>query len=97
VVAFAILSDALKPKAFAGLFSAAPSVALASLGLSTAMTGSTKASQAALTMVAGALGLIAFCAVAAMLEKRVGAIAGSALAWLSWVAVAGLAFWVLFQ
>ncbi|MEA2502248.1 MAG: hypothetical protein QOD01_2359, partial [Actinomycetota bacterium] len=31
VVAFALVSEALKPKRFAGLFSAAPSVALANL------------------------------------------------------------------
>ncbi|MGC2803114.1 MAG: DUF3147 family protein, partial [Candidatus Acidiferrum sp.] len=30
---FAILGDLLKPRSFAGLFSAAPSVALATLGL----------------------------------------------------------------
>jgi hypothetical protein len=33
VCLFAALGDALKPKSFAGLFSAAPSIALASLGL----------------------------------------------------------------
>ena len=30
---FATLSDALRPKSFAGLFGAAPSIALATLGL----------------------------------------------------------------
>jgi len=33
---FAVLGDTLKPKSFAGLFSAAPSVALAPLGLAVA-------------------------------------------------------------
>jgi hypothetical protein len=36
VSAFAILGDLLKPKSFAGLFGAAPSVALATLGLTVA-------------------------------------------------------------
>jgi len=97
VVVFAMLSDVLKPKAFSGLFSAAPSVALASLALTALVMGQTKASQSALTMVAGAAGLVAFCMVAALLEKRVGAIAASAVAWLSWTACAGLGYLVFFQ
>ncbi len=97
VVAFAMLSDVLKPRAFSGLFSAAPSVALASLALTTLAMGQAKASQSALTMIAGAAGLVAFCAVAALLEKKVGAISASAVAWLSWTACAGLGYWVFFQ
>ena len=36
VSAFALLGDLFKPKSFAGLFGAAPSVALATLGLTVA-------------------------------------------------------------
>ena len=36
---FAILGDPLKPKSFAGLFDAAPSVALATLGLTIVTVG----------------------------------------------------------
>jgi hypothetical protein len=36
---FAILGDALKPKSFAGLMSAAPSVALATIGLTVLQQG----------------------------------------------------------
>jgi len=36
---FAILGDALKPKSFAGLFGAAPSVALATLSLTVSANG----------------------------------------------------------
>jgi uncharacterized protein DUF3147 len=96
VVAFALISDVLRPKAFSGLFSAAPSVALASLGLTAAMMGPAKAAESALPMVAGAIGLIVFCIVAALLEKKTGAITGSAVAWLSWAVAAGIAFWALF-
>jgi hypothetical protein len=96
VVAFAMISDVLKPKAFAGLFSAAPSVAIASLALTAVLMSSDKASQSALAMVAGALGMIAFCLIAGLLEKRVGAVAGAGLAWLSWAAVAAIAFWIFF-
>jgi Protein of unknown function (DUF3147) len=39
VSAFAIIGDLLKPKSFAGLFGAAPSVALATLSLTVAKEG----------------------------------------------------------
>ena len=38
VSAFAVFSDALRPKSFAGLFGAAPSVALATLAIATDRT-----------------------------------------------------------
>ena len=94
MVAFALLSDALRPKAFAGVFSAAPSVALASLALTATLMSPAKASQAALAMTAGAVGMVAFCTVAALLEKKLGAVSTSALAWLSWAGVSALAFWI---
>jgi len=92
-----MVTDVLKPKAFAGLFSAAPSVAVASLALSAALMTANKASQSALAMIAGALGMIVFCLVAAVLEKRTGAVVGAGVAWLSWIATAALAFWVFIQ
>ena len=48
-------------------------------------------------MIAGALGMVAFCLVAAALEKKAGAVVSSGVAWLSWAACAGLAFWVFLQ
>jgi hypothetical protein len=93
VVAISMLSDVLKPKVFAGLFAGAPSVALASLGLTAVAMGSGKASEAATSMVAGAIGLVAFCAVTIVLEQKVGAVISSALAWLAWAAVAAACFW----
>jgi hypothetical protein len=42
---FAILGDLLKPKTFAGLFGAAPSVALATLGLTIVKDGKLYASR----------------------------------------------------
>jgi len=97
VVSFAALSDVLKPKALAGLFAAAPSVALASLGIASLAVGTARASQAAGAMVAGAVGMVAFCIVAMLLERRTGAVAGSALAWLAWLGAAGASSWVLMR
>ena len=58
VSAFAALGDVLKPKSFAGLFAAAPSVALATLGLTILTEGKLYAATEARSMIAGAL---AFC------------------------------------
>ena len=55
VSAFAILGDLLKPKSFAGLFGAAPSVALATLGLTIATEGPSYAATEARSMMAGAV------------------------------------------
>ena len=56
-----------------------------------------RASQAAGAMVAGAVGMVAFCIVAMLLERRTGAVAGSALAWLAWLGAAGASSWVLMR
>jgi Protein of unknown function (DUF3147) len=55
VSAFAALGDVLKPKSFAGLFRAAPSIALATLGLTIAANGKMYAATEARSMIAGAL------------------------------------------
>ena len=52
---FAILGDLLKPKTFAGLFGAAPSVALATLGLTIVEDGKLYASREARSMILGAV------------------------------------------
>ena len=65
VSAFAMLGEMVKPKSFAGLFGAAPSVALATLGLAIIQHGKTYASVEARSMV---LGAIAFCVYAAVVS-----------------------------
>jgi uncharacterized membrane protein (GlpM family) len=70
VSTFAVLGDLLKPKSFAGLFSAAPSVALASLGLAIAQYGSTYASIEAKSMMLGALAFILYAWIASQLLFR---------------------------
>lgn len=55
VCLFAELADIFQPKSFAGLFGAAPSVALASLGIALWRDGSVFAATEARSMIAGAL------------------------------------------
>lgn len=58
VSSFSILGDVLRPKSFAGLFGAAPSIALATIGLTIAKHGKAYAAVEARSMVAGSIG---FC------------------------------------
>jgi hypothetical protein len=97
VAAFSALGDVLKPKAFAGLFAAAPSVALASLAVTLLTAGPAKAAISSRGMVAGAVGMVAYCAAASILVKRFGAVAGSVVAWVFWVIAALLVFWFLLR
>jgi len=55
VSGFALLGDILKPKSFAGLFGAAPSVAIATLVLTVSTQGKVYASLEARSMLFGAV------------------------------------------
>jgi uncharacterized membrane protein (GlpM family) len=58
---FATLGEVLKPKSFAGLFGAAPSVALATLALTVATEGKLYATTEARSMIAGAAAFFLYC------------------------------------
>jgi hypothetical protein len=57
---FAILGDIFRPKSFAGLFGAAPSIALATLGLTIHQDGKLYAAIEARSMIAGAIAMAAY-------------------------------------
>lgn len=59
VSSFALLGDLFKPKSFAGLFGAAPSVALATLALTVVSEGARNAAIQCTSMMIGAVAL--FC------------------------------------
>jgi hypothetical protein len=60
VSTFALLADVLKPKSFAGLFGAAPSVALATLSLTVLKDGKEFASIEARSMTVGAIAFLIY-------------------------------------
>ena len=70
VSAFAIIGDILRPKSFAGLFGAAPSVALATLGLTIATEGTSFAATEARSMMAGAIAFTAYASCVSWLMTR---------------------------
>jgi Protein of unknown function (DUF3147) len=89
VVLFAVVSETFEPKRFAGLFSAAPSVLLASLIVTVVLEGTAPASESASGAVAGAVGLVAFAVVSAWAVYRFKGLVGSLVSLLPW-AVASL-------
>lgn len=70
VSAFAVLGDMLRPKSFAGLFGAAPSVALATLGLTLRKQGGSYVAIEGRSMVLGTIALAAYGFVVCQLLAR---------------------------
>ena len=75
VSAFAMLGDILRPKSFAGLFGAAPSVALATLGIAVYRQGAGYAALQSRAMTAGAIALAIYSVVVCHLLMRARALA----------------------
>jgi hypothetical protein len=96
VSAFAMLGDVLRPKSFAGLFGAAPSVALATLGIAIYRHGAAYASTQSLSMMAGAVALAVYSIVVChlLIRTRIRAFPATMLAVAAWLAVA-FGLWTL--
>jgi uncharacterized membrane protein (GlpM family) len=90
VLAFALLSQGLTPKRFAGLFSAAPAVAIAGLTVVLLDKGSHAAHESALGMLAGSAGMIAYAAAAVPLLRRTRAPTAAAMALVAWAVIAAI-------
>ena len=71
VSAFAMLGDVLRPKSFAGLFGAAPSVALVTLGIAIYQHGAGYAAVQSVSMIAGAVALAVYSVAVCHLLVRV--------------------------
>jgi Protein of unknown function (DUF3147) len=95
VSVFAMLGDVLRPKSFAGLFGAAPSVALATLGIAVYQHGSGYAALQSHSMMAGAIALAIYGALVChlLVRARLRALSATLLASIVWLIVA---FGVLF-
>ena len=90
VSAFALLGDLLRPKSFAGLFSAAPSVALVTLALAFQKDGTEYVGAEAEAMFFGSMALVAYCLLVChlLMHRRWGALAASSGALFVWLGVA---------
>lgn len=98
VSGFAALGDALRPKSFAGLFGAAPSIALATLLITLSQKGSAFAAVEGRSMIAGALALAAYSWVVCILLKKfmMSSWTATMLAFVAWFIVASGLSWILF-
>ena len=90
VSCFSILGDLLKPKSFAGLFGAAPSVALASLYLALKQHDALYASLEGRWMIVGAVAFFIYASVVSrlMIRRKWAALPATGAALLLWLAVA---------
>lgn len=97
VSAFALAGDLLSPKSFAGLFGAAPSVALATLGLTIASEGKAYAAIECRSMVAGAvaLGMYSGLVTWLLIRRRGDPLASTLYSLAAWFAV-GFGLWSVF-
>lgn len=87
---FAILADLLRPKSFAGLFGAAPSVALATLILTLWRHGGLYVSTEGRSMILGAvaLAIYSFLVCQLLMRARFSAPAATFAAIAAWLVVA---------
>lgn len=88
VCAFSFIGSILKPKSFAGLFGAAPSVALATITLTVAKDGKWYASVESRSMILGAASFFIYATVLSnvLIRRRTPALSTSALVMVVWFA-----------
>ncbi|WP_426611163.1 DUF3147 family protein [Bradyrhizobium sp. McL0616] len=96
VSAFSMLGDVLRPKSFAGLFGAAPSVALATLGIAIYRHGATYAATQTFSMMAGAVALVVSSVVVChlLMRARMRALPATLLSTVLWLIMA-FGLWAL--
>jgi hypothetical protein len=97
VSAFATVGGLFKPVSFAGLFGAAPSVALATLALAISKNGTAHAATECRSMMAGAVGLCLYSVLVSLLlnKFRVSALTATLSAMPLWFLTA-FGLWRLF-
>jgi hypothetical protein len=92
VVAFALVGSIVNPTRLAGLFSAAPSVAIASLLITTYSVGTNEARQDARSMILGAVALIVAAVLGLPLLGRISAFRTATCIAGFWIVVAGIGY-----
>ena len=97
VSVFAVLAEIFRPKSFAGLFSAAPSIAMATLGITIARHGRIYASTEAHAMLFGAIGFFCYASAAswALMRLKVKALTATIALLPVWFGVSFALWWGL--
>jgi|SRR5579872_2300173 len=96
VSVFAMIGDVLRPKSFAGLFSAAPSVALATLTLTIHKEGKPYAAHEAASMLLASIAFIVYATAASYVLRRwrISALVTTIVTMPIWAGIS-LALWAL--
>ena len=97
VSAFSILGDMFRPKSFAGLFGAAPSIALATLAIVVVQKGAPYAAVEGRSMMVGAFALLVYTIFVCGLLKiwQVRALPATLVSLVPWIVVAIGGKWLL--
>jgi hypothetical protein len=95
---FAALADGLRPKSFAGLFGAAPSIALATIGLTIRQDGKAYAALECRSMMLGAVAFFIYALFVSWILRRckLGALIATLTLMPIWFAVS-LGLWLLVE
>jgi hypothetical protein len=95
---FAALGDVLRPKSFAGLFGAAPSIALATIGLTIRQDGKVYAALECRSMMLGAVAFFIYALLVSWLLRRCkpSALVASLSLMPAWFAIS-LGLWLLVE
>jgi hypothetical protein len=90
VSVFAVIGGVLRPKSFAGLFAAAPSVALATVALTVMRKGPAYAATEARSMIFGAAAFLIYACIVSrtLFRTRHGVLATTAVALIAWFGIA---------
>lgn len=97
VSAFAALGDVFRPKSFAGLFGAAPSIAIATLLIALSKQGAGYVALEGRSMIFGAIALAVYSGISCQLMKRfqLSGVHATALAGVGWLGSALGLYWVI--
>ena len=94
---FAVIGELFEPKRFAGIFGAAPSVAIATLGLTFLQHGGPTVATEGWWMVIGGIGMLVYACISAALAKRdhFPVWLAASGAWIAWLALAFVTWFAL--
>src|SRR5579884_3692417 len=95
VVTFAIINDTIRPHYAAGIFAAAPSIALANLGITYGVHGPMTVHSEAVGMVAGAIAMVGYVLTAEPAIKRTSALSGSLMTIAVWIILGAAGYFAL--
>lgn len=93
---FAVIGDIFKPRTFSGIFGAAPTIALSTLGIAFIKDGAAKVGTEGRSMMIGAIALFAYALLARylLLKKDWSSLPATILPYVAWFSVA-LGLWFI--